>query len=311
MELVSVVIPIYKPDEELLHLAITSVFQQDYSSWELIISDDGDSYDLINKFKDTRIKYFKNSGAKGIFPNLNNAIRHASGRYIQIFCQDDILLQGCITDQVRLLEKYPDAAMGFSGYIHVLPNNAAEQGMDDNSLTEFMASHYFYNTLFVYGCMPGNLSPVILRKERFSDLGPFDENYKYCGDHEYWVRLAERFSACYSHRKNFFIRLHNKQASNTLPLISKLDETIIIYRKLLKRNTVKAGKWVKWLYINQRLGVYFFKLIVKQCLKGNLKYSRNLKKLHNDVFNLPIILGLCIMTLGGKIRLIKIDPKRL
>lgn len=307
-KLVSVVMPIYNPDEKLLNLAISSVFQQDYRSWELIISDDGDSYEFIKQFDDKRIKYTKNKGARGIFPNLNNAIRHATGYYLQIFCQDDIMLAGFISDQVLLMKTYPDAKMGFSSYRHSLPSNSDEK---EDERTKLMPAQYFLNGLFVYGCMPGNLSPVIIKKECFDSIGYFDETFKYCGDHEYWIRLAENFNACYSFRKNLLIRLHEKQASNTLPIVTKLDETIINYRRLYKRQTVKEKNWKIRLHINERFGIQFLKIIIKNIIKGRLEYFAIIKKLHNDIFNLPLLVLLSIITVGNKIKVFQIHERSL
>lgn len=309
--LVSIVMPVYNPDSELFNLAITSILQQGYAPIELIISDDSNN-DLVGEilkgYKDNRIQYYKNSGHKGIFPNLNNAIKQASGYFIQIFCQDDLMMAGCISDQVQLMAQYPEAGMGFCNYFTSFPN---EDEVAQDTRTMLLPAQYFINSMFLHGCLPGNLSPVILKRECIDKLGYFDEHFKYCGDHEYWIRFAKEFNACYSYKKSMVVRTHDKQASSTLPFAIKVEETIKNYQELIRINTIRETRFRKWLYINEKWGVQFFKIIIKNIVKGRVNYFKTLKNLQNDVFNLPLIALLSVVTLGNKLKWIKIKETKI
>ena len=81
---ISIAIPTYKYNEHcLLYLEelLGSIYKQDYSNYEVIISDhtkNDDYSDIINKYKSLMdLKYFKNNECIGnISHNTNNAIKN-------------------------------------------------------------------------------------------------------------------------------------------------------------------------------------------------------------------------------------------
>ena len=98
--LFSVLIPAYKPN--YLDDAITSVLSQTYNNFELLIVDDCSPYDIkdiVDKYKDERIKYFRNQqncGAENVVDNWNICLSYAKGDYIICMGDDDLLLPSCL-----------------------------------------------------------------------------------------------------------------------------------------------------------------------------------------------------------------------
>ncbi len=90
-DLVSICIPTYK-QPQLLKKAVESVLMQSYTNFEIIISDDtpDDSVkQVLEQFKNSNLKYFKNEMPLGSPENWNNAIRQAKGAYIKVLHHDD------------------------------------------------------------------------------------------------------------------------------------------------------------------------------------------------------------------------------
>lgn len=92
--LVSILIP-FKNTGTYLNPCLTSILNQSYSNWELLIVDDGstdDSYNIVNTFaiKDERIQLFKNTG-HGIIDALHLAFSKSSGELITRMDSDDIM----------------------------------------------------------------------------------------------------------------------------------------------------------------------------------------------------------------------------
>lgn len=107
----SVTIPAFKGF--FLGEAIASVIAQTYEDWELIIVDDCSPDrldDIVSKFKDLRLHYFKNDrncGAENVVDNWNNCLKYAKGDYLICMGDDDKLLPNCLQDLSSLIDKYP------------------------------------------------------------------------------------------------------------------------------------------------------------------------------------------------------------
>jgi len=107
-ELVSIITPCYN-SSLYIEETIKSIKNQNYTNWELLITDDGstdDSVKIINKLakEDTRIKLFliKNSG-----PAIarNNSIKYAKGKYLAFLDSDDLWFSEFLTRSLQEVEK--------------------------------------------------------------------------------------------------------------------------------------------------------------------------------------------------------------
>ena len=119
--LVSILTP-FKNTEAYLADCITSILQQTYSHWELIIIDDAStdaSYELVNAFaeKDPRIKLFKNTG-NGIIDALRLALKHSKGQFITRMDSDDVMLPNKLAVFVHNLKTFGEkhVAIGLVSY---------------------------------------------------------------------------------------------------------------------------------------------------------------------------------------------------
>ena len=73
---------------------IKSVLSQAYGNWEWIIMDDGSTdrtADIINKYKDIRIKYFfqENTGIHRLTKTFNKAFSKCNGDFVAMLDSDD------------------------------------------------------------------------------------------------------------------------------------------------------------------------------------------------------------------------------
>ena len=94
---------------ELLRYAVESVRRQDYSDWEIIVSDN-DSEDDVRGYvlglADARIRYFRTSTFIPVTDNWNNALTQAVGDYFVMLGDDDALLPGYMRKLSQLIEKH-------------------------------------------------------------------------------------------------------------------------------------------------------------------------------------------------------------
>jgi len=104
--LVSVLMPVYN-GEAYLREAIDSIIHQTYTTFELLLINDGstDSSEIIAlSYSDIRIKYIKNESNIGLIKTLNKGIGLAKGKYIARMDADDISSIERLSTQVSILE---------------------------------------------------------------------------------------------------------------------------------------------------------------------------------------------------------------
>ncbi len=93
----SIVVPLYRTNENFLKEMIESVQAQTYANWELCLADgSGEGYDLekiVAGFSaaDSRVKYKNLKDNLGIAGNTNAALDMAEGDYIVLLDHDDLL----------------------------------------------------------------------------------------------------------------------------------------------------------------------------------------------------------------------------
>lgn len=116
---ISVLTPIYKPDEGFLRTAIGSVLGQTFTDFELILLDDcpeDDREEVVRGFDDKRIVYLKNERNLGIAASRNRLIDLARGEYLAVFDHDDICMPERFAKQVAYLDAHPECGV-VSGWI--------------------------------------------------------------------------------------------------------------------------------------------------------------------------------------------------
>uniref|UniRef100_A0A7V3N525 Glycosyltransferase n=1 Tax=candidate division CPR3 bacterium TaxID=2268181 RepID=A0A7V3N525_UNCC3 len=93
--------------------AIEAILNQTYGDFELIIMDngstDGTSEFVNSKFKDRRIRMHRNEINSRTYVNLTFEI--ASGDYMLITHDDDMMAPNMLEREVKILDKYPDVVL--------------------------------------------------------------------------------------------------------------------------------------------------------------------------------------------------------
>jgi hypothetical protein len=114
--LVTVAMVTYK-SEKYVADAIESVLRSSYSDLELIISDDcspDNTWEIIKRYSDPRIRAYRNPQNLGEYPNRNRALDHACGKYLIYIDGDDLIYPHGLEFMVRMLEAFPQSAMALA-----------------------------------------------------------------------------------------------------------------------------------------------------------------------------------------------------
>lgn len=102
---ISVVVPVYNV-ENYISKCVSTLLNQGYDDYEIIIVDDGSkdrSIEIVkNTFKDSRIKIIRQEN-KGLSGARNTGLRAASGDYVWFVDSDDWIEENCLPEIVKLL----------------------------------------------------------------------------------------------------------------------------------------------------------------------------------------------------------------
>lgn len=112
--LFSIIMPSYNTQEDHLRAAIDSMLAQTEKDFELIIIDDGskeNDFDIINSYKDSRIKAFRNQENMGISKTLNRGLSLATGKFISRMDSDDISYKNRLKNTAKFLNNNPRVDM--------------------------------------------------------------------------------------------------------------------------------------------------------------------------------------------------------
>lgn len=180
--------------------AIQSVLDQTFQDFELIIVDDYSSdasWEIINKFKDERIRAFRNSQQMRGAVGINDSIAYrANGKYIAIHHSDDIFLPDKLEKQVRFLNSQPEVGAVF-GYAEIIDE-------DGNPFAD--TEHFYYSIFSQQNCSRhewlrhffyhGNClchPSVMVRKDCYSRVGLYDRRFGQIPDLDMWVRICLQY----------------------------------------------------------------------------------------------------------------------
>lgn len=89
---ISIIVPIYNA-EKYIDTCLNSLLKQTKKELEILLINDGSTdktEEVINKYSDNRIKYFKNKN-QGIGKTRNFGIKKATGKYIMFIDSDDYI----------------------------------------------------------------------------------------------------------------------------------------------------------------------------------------------------------------------------
>jgi len=183
--LISVILPIWKPDIRRLKLCLDSLVNQTYSDIEIIIvykkspEHDGAFYNLTKGYQDNRLKIVddKNLG----FPSsLNEGITNSSGEYIARIDSDDYCELDRFEKQLEFKVTHKYNVVG--SWANLISDNGKQIGKKKLPTTheEIRKKIMFRNPI---------LHPsVLMDRAMLENIGYYDDSFVSSEDYELWLR---------------------------------------------------------------------------------------------------------------------------
>ena len=287
----SVVIPVYNKGPHI-HRSISSVLNQTFHNFELILVDDAstdNSLEEINKFTDKRIRLFqRNEPGPGGYAARNLGIEKANGKWIAFLDADDEWYPVHLDKMYELQKKYPD--------IYFMSCGWQKQKEGNNVTNEFFKQFYQkgeftinvseYLKFGITKMLPVWTSVACIKKSSpiALNLFPADLEAKRGGDLHAWLKII-----CY----------HKKMAwSNHIGAIYHIDSINMVTNsataspKLMSKSVYQSfaynlnydEKSLLKKYLNKRLQNSLVLSIRNKQKESNWQYLRNIHW-KGDLFN--------------------------
>ena len=207
--LFSIVMPVYNPKPEHFKAAIESVQAQIYQDWELCLADDNSTNSDVRKIikeyqkRDARIKavYRKENGH--IAAASNSALELATGDYIVLMDQDDLLTTDALFHNAQVINAnnsvdliYSDEDKVDENGVHSYPHFKPDWS-PDNLLSRNYLGHL-----------------TVFSAEIFKNIGGWRLGYDGSQDHDLVLRFVEQTDAVYHiPRVLYHWRVHEASAA--------------------------------------------------------------------------------------------------
>jgi glycosyltransferase involved in cell wall biosynthesis len=201
---------------EYINEAVNSVLNQSFGDFELIIVDDAsrdNTLDILNKYKDPRIRLFRNKKRVGQIMNYNLSISHSRAKYIKPFHQDDILDKESLLLNTQIMDSKPEIGLVVSQAC-IVDSNSEKVSLRPVTFKpgiiekRAILNKFFFNLNYNF---IGEPSTVMLRKIALQEMGYFDERIPSSNDIELWSRINTKYKCYYIDKPLASIRYHSKQ----------------------------------------------------------------------------------------------------
>ena len=226
-ELVSIITPCYN-SEKFLDECISSVLNQTYQNWEMLIVDDNSSDNssiLINSYskKDERIKPLYLNDNIGAAMARNKAISKAKGKYLAFLDSDDVWLPKKLEVQTNFMKKN-NCSFVFSSYSVISDDEKPNYTISVPETITY--KRYLKNTII--GCLT-----VMLDKEKFKNIKM--PNLRSSHDMALWLNLLKQEKYAYGIAQDLAIYRDHK-SSKTSNKFKAAYDVWNVYREHEKLN---------------------------------------------------------------------------
>ncbi len=205
MKTVSVIIPVYNRTFSVRD-AIESVLIQSVKPSEIIVIDDGSSFDMALYLKSymQHIHLIKLNENKGVSFARNTGIKAASGEYIAFLDSDDLFLPKKLEYQINYMVEN-DLYISHTDEFWYRKDRWVNQGKSNKRY----GGYIFDKILDKCRISPSSL---IVHKSVFDEAGYFNENLRVCEDYEISLRFALKYKIGYLEKKLIIKRAVEKNS---------------------------------------------------------------------------------------------------
>ena len=184
---VSVIIPTFNRAQKVTR-AVSSVLDQTFTKYEIIVVDDGSTdgtEDCMSQFRH-QIKYIHHPKNSGVSTARNTGIRASKTPFLAFLDSDDYWLPEKLAAQIKFFRLNPEAVACQTEETWV------RKGLHVNPRKKHLkpSGDIFKPSLKLCLVSP---SAVMLKRSLLDEVGLFDEDLPACEDYDLWLRISCRY----------------------------------------------------------------------------------------------------------------------
>ena len=269
MKKISIIINCYN-GEKYLSQCISSVLDQTYSNFEIIIFDNystDQSKNIINNFKDERLKYYKSNTKVSLYKARNEAIKKTTGEFIAFLDVDDWWDKNYLSSRKEQFYNEEYDFFYTNTFVFYQNKNVLKKykkyKLPSGKIYDSLAKDYFII-----------ISGLIIRKKIFDIIGNFNSNLNIIGDFDFVMRGSKNFNFHALNDPLIFYRVHKSNFSKLnseiffreflywFNLQEKLDDNNFDRNKNLFKEKLDSLE-INHLLLNKEKNFLLFKKIIK------------------------------------------------
>ncbi len=222
---VSITMPVYN-SEKYLKEAISSVLNQSYSNFELIIVDDGstdNSLNIAREFveQDKRITVITLKEHKAGAVARNEGLKRARGEFITCMDSDDIMLLDAIKTRVDFLNSHPEVDLVI-GKIHKVIDKEGNpiENVFSERIQQFHRrekdSKFYEKVTKLKLWVLGVGATSMFRRNLLFQTGYYEESLLVGDDKDFFFRIFRKSNPAFVPEPVILYRLHESNLSGTV-----------------------------------------------------------------------------------------------
>ncbi|HEY9770120.1 MAG TPA: glycosyltransferase [Coleofasciculaceae cyanobacterium] len=297
MSKISIIIPTYN-SKKTIEETITSLQQQSFSDYEIIVIDDGsqdNTIAVVKNIAEPRLKLFSYENG-GVATARNRGISHATGEFIAFLDADDLWSPDKLALQIEALYQNPEAKVVYSWTQYI-----DEQGKPLFSGTRYSYRGDVYQQLLQTNFLT-NASNILVHRDVLDLVPGFNPKLAYTADWDFYLRLAKNFNFAVVPKFQIYYRQSANSMSTkveqlkeeSLLLLDRVYQTATTDLKLQKNQSYSilylycADLYRKKISINNRESL----VSAKQNLKSSiLLYPPSLLQINTQRLLIKLILS--------------------
>ena len=233
----------------MLGEAVEAALGQSRAPQEVVVADDASTDGTPDALQwlaaaDARVRTLRQDSNSGGVPNWNAAIAATRGELIAWCSDDDRFLPGHLEASHAYLEAHPEVGLVHSGFVDALEVSDGPADIEARPLRSarplLVDRHNLFPYLIRYYDWPFHPSTIVMRREVWERVGPFDPAFA-LADTDWFVRAAAQFSVALLPRHGVLNRRHRGNWSNRVGSARMQGEIFEIVDRAMQRRWPKPS----------------------------------------------------------------------